>query len=212
VEASRRRIVEAADEQRRQLELELRQGAQRRLARVAELVLDVDPELDRQLVGARAELAEFARGIHPATLTEHGLAAALGELSEGASLPVDIAAPSERFPAPVEVAAYFVCSEALANVAKYAQASRATVMVEANEGTLRVEVADDGIGGADPSRGSGLRGLGDRLEAIGGRLKVESKSGRGTRLFAEIPLGGGVQRQDTQVPPPTRKRKIEGMP
>ena len=212
VAASRRRIVEAGDEQRRRLERELRQGAAGRLARVAELVVAVDPELDRQLVGARAELAEFARGIHPATLTERGLAAALGELSAGASLPVDIAAPSERFPAPVEAAAYFVCSEALANVAKYAQASRATVMVEANGGTLRVQIADDGIGGADPSCGSGLRGLEDRLEAIGGRMKVKSESGRGTRLIAEIPLSGQVQSPDTPVPPPTRKRKIEGMP
>ena len=188
VEASRRRIVEAADEQRRRLELELRQGAQRRLTRVAELVGDVDPELELQLDGARAELGEFARGIHPATLTEGGLAVALRELAERSPLPVEIAAPSERFPAPVEAAAYFVCSEALANVAKYGNASRVRVRVAREDGQLTVEVVDDGVGGADPSAGSGLRGLEDRVEALGGRLSVESPQGSGTRLLAELPI------------------------
>ena len=188
VEASRRRIVEAADEQRRRLELELRQGAQRRLARVAELVGDVDPELGLQLDGARAELREFARGIHPATLTEGGLAVALRELAERSPLPVEIAAPSERFPAPVEAAAYFVCSEALTNVAKYGNASRVRVRVAREDGQLIVEVVDDGVGGADPSAGSGLRGLADRVEALGGRLSVESPQGSGTRLLAELPI------------------------
>jgi signal transduction histidine kinase len=188
VEASRRRIVEAADEQRRRLELELRQGAQRRLTRVAELVGDVDPELELQLVGARAELGEFARGIHPATLTERGLATALRELAERSPLPVEIAAPSERFPAPVEAAAYFVCSEALTNVAKYGKASRIGVRVAREDAWLTVEVVDDGVGGADPAAGSGLRGLADRVEALGGRLSVESPPGSGTRLLAELPV------------------------
>jgi signal transduction histidine kinase len=188
VDASRRRIVEAADEQRRRLELELRQGAQRRLARVAELVIDVDPELERELDGARAELREFARGIHPAVLTEGGIAAALRELAERSPLPVEIAAPSERFPAPAEAAAYFVCSEALANVAKYGRASRVRVRVAREDRQLIVEVVDDGVGGADPSTGSGLRGLADRVEALGGRLSVESPQGSGTRLLAELPI------------------------
>jgi signal transduction histidine kinase len=188
VDASRRRIVEAADEQRRRLELELRQGAQRRLARVAELVIDVDPEVERELDGARAELREFARGIHPAVLTEGGLAAALRELAERSPLPVEIAAPSERFPAPVEAAAYFVCSEALTNVAKYGNASRVRVRAAREDRQLTVEVVDDGVGGADPSAGSGLRGLADRVEALGGRLRVESPQGSGTRLLAELPI------------------------
>jgi hypothetical protein len=190
VEASRRRIVEAADEQRRRLELELRQGAQRRLARVAELVVDVDPELERQLVDARVELGEFARGVHPATLTEGGLATALRELAERSPLPVEMAAPSDRFPAPIEAAAYFICSEALANVAKYGRASRVEVRVVREDRRLTVEVSDDGVGGADPSAGSGLRGLADRVEALGGRLRVESPPGSGTRLLAELPIEG----------------------
>jgi hypothetical protein len=188
VEASRRRIVKAEDEQRRRLEQELRYGAQRRLARVAELVMDVDSDLDRELVDAQAELEEFARGIHPATLTDHGLAAALCELVERSPLPTEIAAPSKRSPAPIEAAAYFVCSEALANIAKYGNASRVRISVTREAERLIVEVVDDGVGGADPSGGSGLRGLADRVEALGGLLRVESPPGRGTRLVAELPV------------------------
>jgi signal transduction histidine kinase len=188
VDASRRRIVAAGDEQRRRLERELRQGAQRRLARVAELLMDVDPELERQLVEAQAELGEFGRGTYPATLTEYGLGAALRELAERSPFPVELVVSSKRSRGPVEAAAYFVCSEGLANVAKYASASRVRIRVAREDERLIVEVADDGVGGADPSVGSGLRGLADRVEALGGRLGVESPLGRGTRLLAELPV------------------------
>jgi signal transduction histidine kinase len=189
VEASRRRIVEAADEQRRRLEQELREGAEARLARVAEML--VEPPLDhigRSLAAARAELRELARGIHPATLTASGLAAAIAELAARSAVPVDVDVTVPRLPAAVEAAAYFVCAEGLTNVAKYARAPRARVSVRTLDGWLSVEVADEGTGGAEPSRGSGLRGLADRAEAIGGSLRVESPPGRGTRLVATLPL------------------------
>jgi hypothetical protein len=187
VVASRRRIVEAADEQHRRLELELREGAERRLTRVAELVSDVDPELERQLVEAQAELSEFARGIHPPALTERGLRAALVELAARCPIRVDVDAAADRFPQPVEAAAYFVCSEALTNISKYAEADRAAIRVFGGNGRLTVEVADDGVGGANPALGSGIRGLADRVEALGGRLSVTSPPGGGTRVVAELP-------------------------
>jgi signal transduction histidine kinase len=192
VEASRRRIIEAGDEQRRRLERELREGAQSRLARVAELVRDVDPALERQLVDTQAELGEFGRGIHPATLTEHGLAAALRELAERSPLPVEIVAPSERSPASIEAAAYFVCSEAVANVAKHGKASRVRIRVAREDKRLTVEVVDDGVGGADPSVGSGLRGLADRVEALGGRFGLTSPLDKGTSLVAEFPASSAI--------------------
>jgi signal transduction histidine kinase len=188
LEASRRRIVEAADTQRRRLERQLRDGPEQRLARVAELVAGVDPDLERALVTARAELQEFSRGIHPAVLTERGLEAALSELAARSPVPVEVSASAKRLPPAVEAAAYFVCSEALANVAKHAGASRATVEVGERAGLLRVEIADDGGGGAEIGRGSGLRGLADRVEALGGRLSVQSPPGEGTRVSAELPL------------------------
>ena len=191
VAASRRRIVQAADTQRRGLERRLRRGAEQRLARVAELISDSGPPLAEVAVGlaaARAELREFARGVHPAALVEGGLAAALTELAERSPVPIEVRAPSERLPAAVEAAAYFVCSEALTNIAKYAQASRASVRLETRDGVLAVEVTDDGVGGADPAGGSGLRGLADRVEALGGRLGIDSPPGRGTHLTAELPL------------------------
>jgi hypothetical protein len=191
VAASRRRIVQAADTQRRGLERRLRRGAEQRLGRVAELVAGSGPPLAEVAVGlaaARAELREFARGVHPAALVEGGLAAALAELAERSPVPVEVTAPSGRLPAAVEAAAYFVCSEALANIAKYAQASQASVRLETGDGVLTVEVADDGAGGADPAGGSGLRGLADRVEALGGQLRLDSPPGRGTRLTAELPL------------------------
>ena len=121
-------------------------------------------------------------------LADHGLEAALGALTERAPVPVDVVrTPGERLPAPVEAAAYFVVSEALTNVAKYAHAEHATVCVERENGHARIVVSDDGIGGADPLRGSGLRGLADRVAALDGRLEVDSPPGRGTTLTAEIP-------------------------
>jgi signal transduction histidine kinase len=192
VDASRRRIVEAADEERRRLERDLRDGAQRRLAHVAALVSD-DLELSAQLAAARAELGEFARGVHPAALTQHGLDVALRELAarSGAAIEVSVAEPC---PPAIEAAAYFVCSEALANAAKYANASRVRVAVTQRRESLRIEVEDDGVGGADPAAGSGLRGLADRLEALGGRLRIESGPHAGTRVVGELPLEGRPQR------------------
>jgi signal transduction histidine kinase len=197
IEASRRRIVEAADLERRRLESELRDGAEQRLLQVenalresagggdhAALFDDVLAELGR----ARAELQEFAQGIHPRVLTEGGLPAALADLARRAPVAVELDAPEERHSPAVEAAAYFVCSEALANIGKYAEASQATVEVERDDDRLVVSVRDDGIGGASLDKGSGLRGLADRVEALGGRLRVDSRPGEGTLLVAELPI------------------------
>ena len=191
VETSRRRIVEASDAERRRLEGELRAGAERRLAHVTELLADrgvAVADLQRELQAARAALTEFARGVHPRTLTEAGLPAALAELCARCPVPVQVSVPEQRLEPAVEAAVYYICSEALTNIAKYAQASQAAVQVQLRAGLVAVEVWDDGVGGADPSGGSGLRGLADRVEALQGRLRVESLPGGGTRLLAEIPL------------------------
>jgi signal transduction histidine kinase len=199
--ASRRRLVEAGDEQRRRLERELREGAERRLSGVAELLGETRRDAgetpagsllgdaEGELQHALTELRELAHGIHPAELIEGGLAVALTGLARRSPVPVELELPSERLPAPLEAAAYFVCSEALANVAKYARASRVTIDVARTGSRVVVAIADDGVGGADPTRGSGLRGLADRVEALGGQLRVESPRGGGTRLLAEIALG-----------------------
>jgi len=142
-----------------------------------------------ELEDARDEVARFAQGVHPQVLTDHGLPAALRALADQAAVPIDLDVPDVRLPAPQEAAAYFVCSEALANVGKYAAASSARIAVAAGDARLRVQVTDDGAGGADPTAGSGLRGLADRVEALGGRLLVESAPGRGTTVAAVIPLG-----------------------
>src|SRR4051812_25906524 len=200
--ASRARIVEAGDAERRRLERDLHDGAQSRLVGLALLLRSArtraggDAELggllDRaleELQTSLGELRELARGIHPAILTEQGLEPALHALASRAPVPVTLEADSsERLPEPVESAAYFVVSEALANVAKYAQATEATVAVRRRNGRLTVDVSDDGVGGADAARGSGLRGLADRLGALEGTLWLESPAGRGTRLHAEIPV------------------------
>jgi signal transduction histidine kinase len=191
VEASRRRIVQAADAQRRRLERELRNGAEQRLARMAELLDECGPQfagVRRDLDTARSQLREFARGIHPAILTEAGPAAALAELAERSPVPVEVHAPPGRWTPAVEAAVYFVCSEALTNVAKYAEALRVTIQVEEDSDRVTARVADDGVGGANESGGSGLRGLADRVEALGGQLRVDSPPGGGTRVTAEIPL------------------------
>jgi PAS domain S-box-containing protein len=200
--ASRARIVTAGDVERRRLERNLHDGAQQRLValaltlRIAMAKLDSDPDAARAaLTGAGDELAlaldelrELARGLHPAVLTDHGLRAAVAMLAGRAPIPVEIAEiPDERLPAPVEAAVYYLIAEALTNVAKYARASAVRVRVVASEARVFVEVADDGVGGADPSAGSGLRGLADRVEALGGSLEVVSATGAGTTLRAEIP-------------------------
>jgi signal transduction histidine kinase len=200
--ASRARIVEAGDAERRRLERDLHDGAQSRLVALALLLrsartraaASADGELAALLERAQdelqtslAELRELARGIHPAVLTERGLEPALQALASRAPVPVTLDAGEQRLPGPVESAAYFVVSEALANVAKYAQATHASVTVRQRNGRVSVEVADDGVGGADATRGSGLRGLEDRLAALDGTLSIDSPPGRGTRLRAEIP-------------------------
>jgi signal transduction histidine kinase len=202
--ASRTRIVEAADAERRRLERDLHDGTQQRLVSVsmalglAESRLAADPEgarwiLDetRKTLGtALQELRELSQGIHPGILTERGLGPALQELAYASPVPIELSVPLERrLPEPAEAAAYYVVAEALANVAKYAAASSVLVRVDSRNGRAVVEVSDDGVGGADPSRGSGLRGLADRVEALGGGLAVESPAGEGTRLRAEIPCG-----------------------
>jgi signal transduction histidine kinase len=200
VAASRRRLLEAGDEQRRRLREQLRGGAEQSLAEVSHELAELAraregetavtlTELVEGLDAARADLAHFAQGVHPKALTEHGLCAALGALAGQAAVAVAVDAPSRRFPAPQEATAFFVCSEALANVAKYAEASAVSIDVVAEGARLVVRVADDGCGGADPARGSGLRGLTDRVEALGGTLSVSSPLGAGTRLQAELPIG-----------------------
>jgi PAS domain S-box-containing protein len=202
LEASRARIVAAGDEARRKLERNLHDGAQQRLVsislslRLAQGQLRTDPAgaeklLDasrEELAQALEELRELARGIHPAVLTDRGLEAALESLAARAPLPVTIDGPAVTLPPAVEAAAYYVVSEALANVSKYAQASSVNVTVGHTNGCALIEVADDGVGGADPGRGSGLRGLADRVASLQGKLDVDSPPGAGTRVRAEIPL------------------------
>jgi signal transduction histidine kinase len=191
--------VEAGDAERRRLERDLHDGAQSRLVALALLLTSArrraDGELAELLDRAREELdtsleelRELARGIHPAVLTDRGLEPALAALTSRAPLPVTLDVESERLPGAVESAAYFVVSEALTNVAKYAQATEATVAVRRVNGRVTVDVTDDGVGGADAAGGSGLRGLADRLAALDGRLELDSPAGRGTRLHAEIPV------------------------
>jgi signal transduction histidine kinase len=202
---SRQRLVEASDQERQDLHEELRRSAEHRLAeisrRLTELARNVDGDatealgqLSAELDEARAELGDLARGIYPRALTERGLHAALVELAAHSAVPVSVDVPDRRFSRAYEAAAYFVCSEGLANVAKYAHASRARVAVAAGASELLVTVEDDGAGGADAARGSGLRGLADRVEALGGALRVDSPRGSGTRLEARLPLAGSGDR------------------
>ena len=200
--ASRARIVTAGDVERRRLERNLHDGAQQRLValslalRLAVAKLDSDPAAARatlagageELALALAELRELARGLHPAVLTDRGLRAAVEMLAGRSPVPVEIAdIPDERLPEPVEAAAYYLIAEALTNVAKYANASAVRVRVATSDAGVSVEVSDDGVGGADAANGSGLRGLADRVEALGGSLEVVSATGAGTSLRAEIP-------------------------
>jgi PAS domain S-box-containing protein len=202
LQASRARLVETAATERRRLERNLHDGAQQYLnalaltlrvaaERVSEGPDATGPLLDEaqaNLAIAIEELRELARGIHPATLTEQGLGPALAALAERAPVAVTLTqVPTERLTETLEVAAYYVVAEGLTNVGKYAEADSATVSVARNQQGLVVDVLDDGRGGADMSKGSGLRGLADRVEALGGRLVVDSHYGVGTRLHAEIP-------------------------
>jgi signal transduction histidine kinase len=202
---SRARIVEAEDSARRKLERDLHDGAQQRLVglaldlRLARSRLSEDPDgaaalLDQaqaDLARATEELRELARGIHPAVLSDRGLGAAVDALAARAPFPVDVdARVGGRLPDPVEAAAYFVVAEALTNVVRHAAADHAEVGIRQDNGRLRVEVRDDGTGGADAT-GSGLRGLSDRVTALEGSLEVDSHTGRGTTVRATIPIGRG---------------------
>ncbi len=201
---SRSRMLRIGLEERRRLERDLHDGAQQRLVsmalnmRLARDRMREDPDAaGRMLDGASAELdaaleelRELARGIHPAVLSDRGLDAALETLARRAPLPVELNRDArERLPESIELAAYFVVSEALTNVAKYADATHAKVNVARRNGKLLVEVTDDGVGGADPEGGTGLRGLADRLAVIEGRLEVDSPPGAGTTIRARIPCG-----------------------
>jgi signal transduction histidine kinase len=201
--ASRARIVAAADESRRRIERDLHDGAQQRLVHAvvvlrlavralrngdtdaAELVAEALTQAEQ----ANAELRELAHGILPSALTRDGLRAGVEALVSRVSLPVSVEVSVERLPAGVEATAYFVVSEALTNAVKHAGADGATVTARTERGELRLEIRDDGIGGADPGRGSGLVGLNDRVEALGGTLRVTSPTGKGTTLLIEIPVG-----------------------
>jgi signal transduction histidine kinase len=204
VRASRVRIVEAGDTERKRVERDLHDGAQQRLVsltlalRVAKMKLgdDADPavrlSLDQASEDARealVELRELARGIHPAILTEAGLGAAVETLADRSAVPTTVEGTSgDRLPPTIEGTAYFVVSEALANINKYSRATRARVRISRQNNRLIVEITDDGVGGADATRGSGLRGLIDRLSAIDGTLEIDSPTGGGTRLIAQIPM------------------------
>jgi PAS domain S-box-containing protein len=208
--ASRIRIVEAADEARRRIERDLHDGAQQRLVamglqvrlakrKVAEDPASAEPFLDalgKELAEASAELRELARGIHPAVLTERGLAPAISALATRSTVPVEVLdVPQQRLNPSIEATAYFTVAEALTNVAKYAQATHATVRVASVDGELVVEVSDDGVGGAKADSGTGLAGLADRVGANDGRLSIKSPPGQGTTVRAVLPLpsanGGG---------------------
>jgi signal transduction histidine kinase len=201
--ASRRRIVAASDEARRRIERDLHDGTQQRLvslglaARTAAADVtagrdDLRAYLARIAAGladAVAELQELSRGIHPAILSERGLGPALRTLARRSAVPVDLDVTVDaRCPEPVETAAYYVASEALTNVMKHAQASQVQVRLAARDGRLLLSIRDDGVGGADPTRGSGLAGLTDRVEALGGSIRLDSAAGAGTHITVDLPF------------------------
>ena len=202
VEASRARIVAAGYEERRRIERDLHDGAQQRLVSIGLALRHAQHELApppdatsaaldgavRELALAIEELRELAQGVRPARLDD-GLASALGELAARSPLPVDVNASAERFPADIEAAAYFIACEGLTNAVKHARATRVTVTAERMDGKLVISISDDGIGGANTSRGSGLSGLSDRVQAHRGALRLERGDGTGTTLVAELPCG-----------------------
>jgi signal transduction histidine kinase len=211
------RIVEAADSERRRLERNLHDGAQQRLVSLALALREVEAKLNgepeaasRLLASARKELdlaldelRALARGIHPAILTDRGLGAALEALAARAPVPVQVAAlPVERLPEPVEAAAYYLASEALTNVARHAGASFVSVHVTRTADRARIEVRDDGSGGAELAGGSGLRGLADRFEALGGSLELHSPPEEGTTLIGQVPLSSSLPRRASHVVSP----------
>jgi signal transduction histidine kinase len=200
--ASRARIVAAADDTRRRIERDLHDRAQQRIVslvlqlRAAEAgqapeARQLNAQIKRGLAEVLDELREISRGIHPAVLSRGGLEPALTVLARRSALPVELNVRAKcRLPEPIEVAAYYVVSEALTNAAKHAQASVVRVELEARDAIVQLAISDDGIGGADPADGTGLVGLRDRVEVLGGTIEVTSPAGRGTTLLIEIPLEG----------------------
>jgi signal transduction histidine kinase len=199
--ASRRRLLAAGDAERSRLERRLREGAAQRLARLGDSLAQARAfagpaskeriaAAEVQLAKVSVDLAELAAGLHPRALTEGGLASSLAALASRCIVPVDLRVRVDRLPEDVQVALFFVASEALANITKYAGASSVSISALAASGRVTLEIVDDGVGGANTASGSGLRGLADRIEAIGGTFLVESPAGRGTRLVAAVPLGG----------------------
>lgn len=197
--ASRRRLVNAGDEERRRLEVRLRETVDRRLTELAQALQrahagneasEPTRRAEAQLGRTLEELRELAAGLHPGGLLERGLEGALASLAARSPIPVELSVSAGQMPDEIATAVYFVCSEALANIIKYADASSAAIAVDIGDGHLRVVVSDDGVGGADPAGGTGLRGLADRVEALGGTLALESPPGGGTRVTAELALDG----------------------
>jgi signal transduction histidine kinase len=207
---SRERLMTSQGDERQRLERRLHDGAQRRLLTVASMIGEareqVRPggdaaaaleQLAGQLKAAIEELSELARGIHPAVLTELGLSSAVRMLAQKAPIPVGVEVQGERrLPRNIEATLYFVVAESLTNVAKYAHATSATVRLMITDSSASLEVSDDGIGGVDEGRGSGVRGLADRIAAIDGTLEVVSPPGSGTRLTCHIPLGSVARPSD----------------
>ncbi|WP_053225700.1 sensor histidine kinase [Solirubrobacter soli] len=197
LEESRTRAIEAADAERRRIGRDLHDGAQQRLMAVANFLTVARKHADsevlalaaNELTAANAELRELARGLYPVALAERGLQGALESLAAGCAVPVTVDVQAAELPERVALAAYFVAAESLANCGRYARAGSALVRATVDDGVLRVEISDDGVGGADPRAGTGLRGLVDRMEILGGRLDVASPPGAGTRVIASIPLG-----------------------
>jgi len=201
--ASRRRIVAASDQARRRIERDLHDGTQQRLVSLALAARTAEADaaagrgdlraglscIAAGLADAVAELQELSRGIHPAVLSEHGLGPALRTLARRSAVPVDLdITTNARCPEPIEIAAYYVASEALANTMKHAHASHAEISLSTRNGSLLLSIHDDGVGGADPARGSGLAGLTDRVEALGGSIHVHSTAGAGTHITVDLPL------------------------
>ena len=198
---SRARVIQAADSERRRVGRDLHDGAQQRLAAVANLLKAAQLRLDRgdepadvlrlasdELDSAQIELRDLARGLHPVALSERGLRAALESATVGAETPIVLDVAADELADDVELTAYFVVCESLANASKYAGATTIRVRVGRETDELLVEVSDDGSGGADPASGTGLRGLADRVDTLGGRIEVDSPPGVGTRVSARLPL------------------------
>jgi len=198
LQASRARVIEAADAERRRVGRDLHDGAQQRLLAVSNLlkVARRKPEVaeklletaEQELTAAHAELRELARGLHPVALSERGLPAAIESLSAASALCVTLNVCPDELPDEIAAAAYFVVAECLTNASRYGQACDVVITVAREDGHLHMEVADDGVGGADPAKGTGLLGLADRLEVLGGALEVHSPEGEGTRIRARVPL------------------------